>query len=97
LREALRSVWDSASRGEPLTTQQRLNARVAAVTAVHRSTEVVRMAYDAAGASAIRRGGVLERLLREASCLTHHISANLLSYEQTGRVRSGVDPLSLRI
>lgn len=97
LREALRSIWDTATRGEPLSQAQRLNARVAAVTAVQRSTEVVRMAYDAAGASAIRRNGVLERLLREASCLTHHISANLPSYEQTGRVRSGVEALSLRV
>lgn len=97
LREALRSVWDSALRSEPLSKEQRLNVRVAAVTAVQRSAEVVRMAYDAAGASAVRRGGVLERLLREASCLTHHVSANLASYEQTGRVRSDVDPLSLSI
>lgn len=73
LREVLRSVWESALRGEPLSQQQRLNAR------------------------AIRRGGVLERLLREASCLTHHVSANLPSYEQTGRVRSGVDALNPRI
>lgn len=97
LREALRAVWESAMRGEPLSQEQRLNVRVAAVTAVHRSTEVVRMAYDAAGASAIRRSGVLERLLREASCLTHHISASLPSYEHTGRVRSGVEALSLRV
>ena len=97
LREALRAVWESAMRGEPLSQEQRLNVRVAAVTAVHRSTEVVRTAYDAAGASAIRRSGVLERLLREASCLTHHISASLPSYEQTGRVRSGVEALSLRV
>lgn len=97
LREALRAVWDCATRSEPLSADHRLNARVAAVTAVQRSAEVVRMAYDAAGASAVRRGGVLERLLREASCLTHHVSANLPSYEQTGRVRSGVDPLTLRV
>ena len=55
------------------------------------------MAYDAAGAGAIRRSAVLERLLREASCLTHHVSANLPSYELTGRVRSGVEALSLRV
>jgi alkylation response protein AidB-like acyl-CoA dehydrogenase len=97
LREALRSVWDSALRGEALSAEQRVNARVAAVTAVHRSAEVVRMAYDAAGASAIRRSGVLERLLREASCLTHHVSVSLASYEQTGRVRSGVGALSLLV
>jgi alkylation response protein AidB-like acyl-CoA dehydrogenase len=97
LREALRSAWDSALRGEPLSAEQRVNARVATVTAVHRSAEVVRMAYDAAGASAVRRSGVLQRLLREASCLTHHISVNLASYEQTGPVRSGVDELSLLV
>ncbi len=97
LREALRSVWDSAMRGEPLSAEQRVNARVAAVTAVHRSAEVVRIAYDATGASAVRRSGVLQRLLREASCLTHHISVNLASYEQTGPVRSGVDALSLLV
>jgi len=97
LREALRSVWDSALRGEPLSAEQRVNARVAAVTAVHRSAEVVRMAYDAAGASAVRRSGVLQRLLRDASCLTHHISVNLASYEQTGPVRSGVDEPSLLV
>jgi alkylation response protein AidB-like acyl-CoA dehydrogenase len=97
LREALRSVWDSAVRGEPLSSEQRVSARVAAVTAVHRSTEVVRAAYDIAGASAIRRGGVLERLMREASCLSNHISVNLASYELTGRVRSGIDPLHFRV
>jgi alkylation response protein AidB-like acyl-CoA dehydrogenase len=54
-------------------------ARVDAVTAVHRGAEVVRAAYDAAGAGVVRRSGVLQRLLRDASCLTHHISANALS------------------
>jgi alkylation response protein AidB-like acyl-CoA dehydrogenase len=33
MREALQAVWDSAMRGEPLTTDLRLSARVAAVTA----------------------------------------------------------------
>jgi alkylation response protein AidB-like acyl-CoA dehydrogenase len=34
LREALRSVWESALSGEPLSAEQRVNVRVAAVTAV---------------------------------------------------------------
>lgn len=97
MREVLRSAWASALRGEPLSAAQRVEARVAAVTAVQQSAAIVRVAYDSAGASAVRRSGVLERLLREASCLTHHISANLASYELTGRVRSGVDALHLRV
>ncbi len=97
MRESMRSVWASALRAEPLSAQQRVEARVAAVPAVQQSAAIVRVAYDSAGASAVRRSGVLERLLREASCLTHHISANPASYELTGRVRSGVDKLHLRV
>ena len=90
-------MWDCALRGQPATAELRVNARVAAVTAVHRGAEIVRAAYDAAGASAVRRAGVMQRLLRDASCLTHHVSANPLSYELTGRVRCGIDPLTFRI
>ena len=97
MREALVAVWESALRGKPATADMRINARVAAVTAVHKGAEIVRAAYDASGASAVRRAGVLQRLMREASCLTHHISANQVSYELTGRVRCGIDKLNFRI
>jgi len=97
MREALAAMWESGLRGKPATADMRINARVAAVTAVHKAADIVRVAYDASGASAVRRAGVLQRLLREASCLTHHISANQLSYELTGRVRCGIDKLSFRI
>ena len=97
MREALAAIWESGLRGEPATADMRINARVAAVTAVQRGAEIVRAAYDASGASAVRRAGVLQRLMREASCLTHHISANQVSYELTGRVRCGIDQLGFRI
>ncbi len=97
LREALGAMWEIALRGEPATADMRIAARVAAVTATQRGAEIVRAAYDASGASAVRRTGVLQRLLREASCLTHHISVNQTSYELTGRVRCGIDKLSFRI
>jgi indole-3-acetate monooxygenase len=97
LREALAAIWETALKGEPATADMRIAARVAAVTATQRGAEIVRAAYDVSGASAVRRSGVLQRLMREASCLTHHISANQTSYELTGRVRCGIDRLSFRI
>jgi alkylation response protein AidB-like acyl-CoA dehydrogenase len=97
LREALRDIWHAALRGEAPTDEARLTARVAAVTAVQRCTEVVRSAYDTVGASAIRRSGVMERLMRDASCLTHHAIANQASYETTGRARVGVDRMTFRV
>ena len=97
LREALAAIWKIALRGEPATADMCVTARVAAVTATQRGAEIVRIAYDVSGASAVRRAGVLQRLMREASCLTHHVAANQASYEQTGRVRCGIDQLSFRI
>ena len=97
MREALAAIWDCAWRGEPPTAQLRIDARVAAATAVHQGADIVRATYDACGASAVRRAGVMQRLLREASCLPHHISVNQSSYELTGRVRCGIDELSFRI
>lgn len=84
-------------RGEPALAEMRINARVAAVTAVQKGAEFVRSAYDVSGASAVRRAGVLQRLMREANCLTNHISARQASYELTGRVRCAIDELNFRI
>lgn len=97
LREALDAIWQAALRGEAPSTAQRLDARVAAVTAVQQCAALVREAYDCAGASAVSRKGVLQRLLRDASCLTHHITACEASFEITGRVRCGIDKPTFRI
>lgn len=97
MREALAVIWESGLRNEPATAEMRVNARLAAATAVHKGTDIVRAAYDVTGASAVRRSGIMQRLMREASCLIHHISVNQVSYELTGRVRCGIDPLNWRI
>ncbi|MFT5449468.1 MAG: alkylation response protein AidB-like acyl-CoA dehydrogenase [Gammaproteobacteria bacterium] len=83
MREALAKIWSSGLRAEPASSQLRINARLAAVTAVHKGAEIVRTAYDVSGASAVRRAGTMQRLMREASCLIHHVSVNSGSYEYT--------------
>lgn len=97
MRESLAEIWNCGLRGEPATAGMRMNARLSAATAVHKGAEIVRAAFEVSGASAIRRSGTMQRLLREASCLPHHISVNQVSYELTGRVRCGIDPLHWRI
>ena len=91
---ALKEVWECGLRGEPLDQELRINVHLAASTAVHQCEAIVRSVYDVAGASAIRRNGVLQRLYRDASCLTHHISVSRDSFERIGRVRCGFDPLN---
>lgn len=97
LEKALDAVWQAGQRGETLDTSTRMQVRLAAVTAVHQGERIVRAAYDLAGASAVRRSGPLQRIYRDASCLTHHVSANRDSFEVIGRVRCGFDPLTFRI
>jgi len=94
---ALNDVWESGLRGEPLSQELRINVHLAASTAVHQCEAIVRSVYDIAGASAIRRNGVLQRLYRDASCLTHHITVSDESFERIGRVRCGFDPLNWMI
>ncbi len=97
LREALGTIWDHALRDERAPIEATLAVRVAAVTATQRCAEIVRAAWDVSGTGAMRNAGVLQRLLRDASCLTHHVSSNPGSYELTGRVRCGIDRLSFRV
>ena len=56
-----------------------------------------RSAHGGVGQRAAGPAGVLRRLLRLASCLQHHISANEVSHELTGRIRCRIDKLSFRI
>ncbi|WP_162914867.1 acyl-CoA dehydrogenase family protein [Desertibaculum subflavum] len=97
LETVLEEVWDIACCEEALSQDLRLRARLAAVTAVHQCERIVRAAYDAAGAGAIRRAGALQRVYRDASCLTHHVAANADSFEIVGRVRGGFDKLTFRV
>jgi alkylation response protein AidB-like acyl-CoA dehydrogenase len=93
----MREIWDQAQSGQLLDQELSLLARLATTTAVDQCEGIVRAAYDVAGASAVRWPGVLQRLYRDASYLTHHISANGDSFERVGRVRGGFDLLDFRI
>ena len=90
MENALKEVWESGLHGKPLNQALSLRIRLAAVTAVHQCTAIVRSVYDVSGASVISKKGVLQRLYRDASCLTHHISVNRKSFETTGIERLGI-------
>ena len=97
LERAMGAVWACALGGQPLDQAGRLEIRLAAITAVHQGSAIVRSVYDIADAGAVRRSGILQQLYRDASCLGHHVSANKAALEATGRLRAGCDPLNFRI
>lgn len=92
MENALKAIWESGLRDQPLDSALSLRIRLAAMAAVHQCAAIVRSVYDDSGASVLSREGVLQRLYRDASCLTHHISVNRESFEITGRERLGFGP-----
>jgi alkylation response protein AidB-like acyl-CoA dehydrogenase len=94
MEKALKEVWESALQGKPSNQTLDLRITLAAVTAVHQCTAIVRSVYDISGASVISRRGVLQRLYRDASCLTHHTAVNRKTVEAIGKIRNGLMPMS---
>ena len=97
MRAMLCDLWRRGETAVPLTDAERVLARNATAAGVHLGTDLARAVFDVAGTSAIRRNGVLERLFREANCLTQHLSTSNFAFEFTGRVRGGFAPLDGRI
>lgn len=94
-RLALFAVADAmwkARKQLPATPDREIReASLVGATAVHQCAEVVRIAYAQGGAAAIARAGVLQKCLRDSSCLTHHVAANGNFFEAMGRRRLGLD------
>ncbi len=97
MRAMLSDMWTRGKTAVPLTDAERIMARNATAAGVHLGTDLARAVFDVAGTTAIRRNGVLERLFREANCLTQHLSTSNFAFEFTGRVRGGFAPLDGRI
>ena len=91
VERSLSAIWACGQEGRPLNEALRIDARLACTTAVHQCAAIVRSAYGLAGAGATRRSGPLQRLLRDASCLIHHVSVAPKTFEETGAARTTIE------
>ncbi len=87
----LERIWHEASSQNEITTGLRREMRLASVYTVQETYDVVRTAFQLSGAAAISKRGNLERLYRDASCLTNHVSVAKESLETTGRTSFELD------
>lgn len=97
LDRAADDVWAEGLQNGAPSDAARLTIRTAATTAVQEGARIVRDVWDIAGASAIRRAAPLQRVMRDASCLIHHVSGRRECWERAGRVRLGVDRMHFGI
>jgi indole-3-acetate monooxygenase len=90
LMQALDAAWETASRGESPTLQQRAALRLAGVSATEQCREVVELAYHLAGGSAIFEDQAFERRLRDMHAVTQQVQGQFVNFEHVGQVLLGL-------
>jgi len=94
LMQALDAAWETASRGESPTLQQRAALRLAGVSATEQCREVVELAYHLAGGSAIFEDQAFERRLRDMHAVTQQVQGQFVNFEHVGQVLLGLPSTS---
>ena len=88
--ETIASVWSQTTSGESVSIEQRAALRLAATHATRTSAEVVRIAYDLGGGTALFLSSPLQRRFRDAHAGTQHMMIAPQTYELVGRVLMGL-------
>jgi alkylation response protein AidB-like acyl-CoA dehydrogenase len=96
LVDAVRTAWDGAVGGESPTFDQRAAMRMASTHAIRTAKEIVDVAYQAAGASALFEDGPFERRFRDVNAVTQQIQGHLANFEPVGKHLLGL-PTELNI
>lgn len=89
VREQAAASWAAAEQGT-LGVVERRDLRLAATNATLAATRAVDLMYDAAGGSAVHRGGPLERIFCDAHVATQHAMVSPRTLEVLGRVALGL-------
>jgi alkylation response protein AidB-like acyl-CoA dehydrogenase len=97
VREATRDVWETVSRGERPSPQQRAVYRLAVAQANAYAVQAVDLLYHLAGASAIYSASRFDRCLRDIHTAAAHVWVAQDTYELAGRLLLGLDPGSPNI
>jgi alkylation response protein AidB-like acyl-CoA dehydrogenase len=91
----LEEIWIAAQRSGFVTLDQRMSMRMASSFAIREAREVVDMAFQGAGATAIFQSSAFERRFRDLHTLTQQVQAHSTHFETIGAHLLGLQP-SLR-
>jgi alkylation response protein AidB-like acyl-CoA dehydrogenase len=92
LKEAHARLWDSAGTKGTLTTDERIQLRVAATHAIRTSAQVVDAAYTLCGASGIFQSNPIQRRFQDIHVITQHVQGHYVHYETAGQFVLGLEP-----
>jgi alkylation response protein AidB-like acyl-CoA dehydrogenase len=85
LTETVRELWADVSARGAISLDQRALLRMAATHAIRLAVQVVDIAYNAAGATAVFEDHRLQRGFQDIHVISQHIQSRLANYELVGR------------
>ena len=87
----LADAWEQAVAGGRVDVEARARIRLACVNAAEQGARATDIAYTLGGGSAVFKGNVLQRCLRDAHVATQHVQVAPKLHETLGRVVLGVE------
>ncbi len=97
LRQSASTAWKSAQKtaaqkNRALTTEERINLRLAATHAIRMAAQVVDLAYNLCGSDAIFETNPIQRQFQDIHVITQHAQGRLTHYETAGQYFLGLEP-----
>jgi alkylation response protein AidB-like acyl-CoA dehydrogenase len=85
LTETVRDIWATVSACRTLSLDQRATLRLATTHAIRLAVQVVDIVYNAAGATAVYEGHLLQRAFQDVHVMSQHFQARHAHYELVGQ------------
>lgn len=90
LTEAVRDIWSTVTSAGTISLDQRANLRLATTHAIRLAVQVVDSCYNAAGATAVYEGHLIQRHFQDVHVISQHLQSRLSHYELIGRYWLGL-------
>ena len=92
LYETVGGVWDDIRAKGSITLEQRIGLRMAGTHAIRESAQVVDVAYNLCGSTAIFADRAIQRRFQDAHVITQQIQGRESHYETAGQFFLGLEP-----
>jgi alkylation response protein AidB-like acyl-CoA dehydrogenase len=93
--ETVGQLWHLVSGGGEVSPGDRIEVRLAALTAAENSTEAVDIVWRLGGSTSIFQSSPLERCWRDVHAAAQHVQVQDGRWETAGRVLFGLEPQSM--
>lgn len=90
LMEAVHDLWNEALTLPAITLERRATLRIATTHAIRLAAQAIDSLYNAAGATAVFEGNLMQRHFQDIHVITQHLHGRLAHYELSGQYWLGL-------